>query len=157
MDVLWAPWRMEYIKMCDKTKECFFCKYCSQQDDRKNFVFLRQDGCFCILNRYPYNTGHVMVAPVLHKVSFEELTQQEMTGLFKLIARVKTILDKVISPHGYNIGINIGRVAGAGETHLHIHIVPRWEGDTNFMPVIANTKVIPVKLEQLYEGIIKQI
>jgi ATP adenylyltransferase len=157
MDVLWAPWRMEYIKMCEQKKECFFCKYASQNTDKENLVFLRQDGCFCMLNRYPYNTGHVMVAPLGHKVSFEELSQQEMVGLFKLIAKVKTVLDKVISPHGYNIGINIGRVAGAGETHLHIHIVPRWEGDTNFMPVIANTKVIPMRLEQLYEEIIKQI
>lgn len=150
---LWAPWRIEYVKNANK-KGCFFCQYLrqSQRNDRKNLVLLRGEMCVAIMNRFPYNTGHIMVAPKKHKGKFAGLNEIEMLELFTITKDMQETITKVMKPHGFNIGMNIGRIAGAGVPgHLHIHIVPRWTSDTNFMPMIAGTKVVPQALDKLYD------
>ncbi|MHC4605845.1 MAG: HIT family protein [Planctomycetota bacterium] len=151
MDRLWAPWRYTYIRKIEKMK-CFLCAYPKQKNDRRSFILKRGRTCFAILNRYPYNTGHLMIAPYAHKKDLDELTPEETQELFALAAEMKGLLEKKIRPHGFNLGINLGRIAGAGlPGHLHLHIVPRWQGDTNFMPVVGRTKVLPLSLEDVYE------
>lgn len=151
MDKLWAPWRIGYIKRLRKTKGCLFCRAHQSKEDKKNLVFLRTRHSLGILNLYPYNNGHLMVAPKRHVRSLEFLGDKEMQDLMKCLKKAKRLLDKALRPQGYNIGINIGRIAGAGyDRHLHIHIVPRWQGDTNFMPVLSGTKVISEALTNLY-------
>jgi len=147
---LWAPWRMDFIKGPPR-KTCFFCDYVRQDRDRRNLVVLRGRTCFALLNRFPYNTGHLMVAPLAHKGALDRLTKEERAELLDLLVTMQKALDRTLRPHGYNIGINLGRVAGAGVPgHVHIHVVPRWDADTNFMPVVGRTKVIPQALEALY-------
>ena len=152
-DKLWAPWRVRYIRQIDKKdKECIFCKMLKEKKDDKNFIFLRKDTCFSVLNIYPYNNGHCLVVPNKHVNDISKLKKDERNDLLDLLDETKGILDKALSPHGYNLGMNIGRVSGAGfPGHLHIHIVPRWKGDVNFMPVVANTKVISQSLKELYK------
>ena len=148
MDKLWAPWRSKYIYM-RKRKGCIFCGN-KTSDDKKRNILCRTEHSFSMLNLYPYNNGHVMVAPYRHAKSLELLSGAEITDLMKLVNKTKMILDKKLKPDGYNIGINIGKVAGAGfADHVHIHIVPRWLGDTNFMPMTANTKVVSESLEAM--------
>ncbi|MFQ5964884.1 MAG: HIT domain-containing protein [Candidatus Scalinduaceae bacterium] len=150
MKNIWAPWRKEFI-LSKKGGNCFFCEAINGNQDRKNLVLHRGKECFCILNKYPYNNGHLMVAPKKHKDDLSKLNNAEMLELLTLTRDVKNILTKKMKPDGFNIGINLGKVAGAGvEDHIHIHIVPRWRGDTNFMPVVAETKVIPQSLDDLY-------
>lgn len=150
MKYLWAPWRMTYIKSAERYG-CFFCKYSKQKNDKKNLILYRGDKTFCMINKFPYNTGHVMVATKAHKGKLNRLTDDEMTEMFKMSAMIKSAIDLSMKPHGYNIGINLGRTAGAGIVgHIHMHIVPRWNGDTNYMPVVANTKVMPIALDKLY-------
>ncbi|MBO1224857.1 MAG: HIT domain-containing protein [Candidatus Scalindua sediminis] len=137
--------------MSKKEENCFFCTAIKDNQDRKNLVLYRGKECFCILNKYPYNSGHLMVAPKMHKDDLSKLSDSEMLELLTLTRDVKDILTKKLKPEGFNLGINFGKVAGAGvEGHIHLHLVPRWKGDTNFMPVIAETKVIPQSLEDLY-------
>ncbi|KKL97610.1 hypothetical protein LCGC14_1832730, partial [marine sediment metagenome] len=144
------PWRKEFI-LSKKEENCFFCTAIKDNQDRKNLVLYRGKECFCILNKYPYNSGHLMVAPKMHKDDLSKLSDSEMLELLTLTRDVKDILTKKLKPEGFNLGINFGKVAGAGvEGHIHLHLVPRWKGDTNFMPVIAETKVIPQSLEDLY-------
>ncbi len=122
------------------------------KDDAKNYILARSDHSFSMLNLYPYNNGHVMVAPYRHVSTLEKLSDKEVLDLFKLVNRTKTSIDKKLKPDGYNIGANIGRVAGAGFAgHVHIHIVPRWSGDVNFMPILADTKVVSESLEAMYK------
>jgi ATP adenylyltransferase len=150
MENIWAPWRKEFI-LSKKEENCFFCTAIKDNQDRKNLVLYRGKECFCILNKYPYNSGHLMVAPKMHKADLSKLSDSEMLELLTLTRDVKDILTKKLKPEGFNLGINFGKVAGAGvEDHIHLHLVPRWKGDTNFMPVIAETKVIPQSLEDLY-------
>ena len=150
MENIWAPWRKEFI-LSKKDDNCFFCAAIKDNQDRKNLVLHRGKECFCILNKYPYNSGHLMVAPKMHKDDLSKLSDSEMLELLTLTRDVKDILTKKLKPEGFNLGINFGKVAGAGvEDHIHLHLVPRWKGDTNFMPVIAETKVIPQSLEDLY-------
>ncbi len=150
MENIWAPWRKEFI-LSKKEENCFFCTAIKDNQDRKNLVLYRGKECFCILNKYPYNSGHLMVAPKMHKGDLSKLSDSEMLELLTLTRDVKDILTKKLKPEGFNLGINFGKVAGAGvEDHIHLHLVPRWKGDTNFMPVIAETKVIPQSLEDLY-------
>ncbi len=150
MKVLWAPWRMQYIKKADRMA-CFLCAYSKSNADKKNLIVYRDKNAFSILNRYPYNSGHLMVAPYSHKGNMENLSYDEILAIFKVTNIMKRALDMAIKPHGYNIGINIGRTAGATLVeHVHLHIVPRWDGDTNFMPVLSGTKVIPISLEELH-------
>ena len=150
MDRLWAPWRYKYVQK--KTKSCLFCSVNKERSDKKNFVIYRSGFSFSILNIYPYNNGHVMIAPYRHIKDLDCLTSEEILDILKLINDTKRYLDNLMKPDGYNIGINIGRKAGAGyANHLHIHIVPRWDGDTNFMPTISQTKVISQSLKVLYK------
>ncbi len=153
MDHLWAPWRMEYIlkEKEDKTESCIFCDRIKRQEDEKNLILYRSSHAFIIMNRFPYNNGHVMVVPLRHTGDIIDLVPEEKADLFGLIQLAVKALVEVMEPQGYNIGMNLGRVAGAGiEDHLHFHLVPRWNGDTNFMPVFANTKVVSEALDQTY-------
>ncbi len=156
MDKLWAPWRVKYVtKMIGKTKGCLFCRIFKEKNDKKNFILWRSPLSFAVLNIFPYNNGHILILPKRHVGDLNKLTQEEMMDVFGLLNRTKDLLDKTIKPAGYNIGMNLGRVAGAGiPGHLHIHIVPRWKGDVNFMPVLAQTKVISQSLTVLYDKLI---
>ncbi len=145
MDSLHAPWRIEYIlSPKPELKEGLFARIAQSSDDVDNLVVVRERTCFALLNRYPYNGGHLMVVPYKEVPDLNGLTDEEITDLWKLVRRCSNALTEVMKPNGFNVGINIGKVAGAGiAEHLHIHIVPRWNGDTNFMPVLANTSVVP--------------
>lgn len=151
MQRLWAPWRGAYVKMAAKSKGCFFCRYVRGRKDSANYVIERSKFSFSVLNLYPYNNGHVMVAPQKHVADLEKMLPEERQDLVDLLIRMKRRLKRVLEPDGFNIGFNEGRVAGAGlEGHLHIHVVPRWNGDTNFMPVIGETKVLPASLKEMH-------
>ncbi len=149
--VLWAPWRKSYILKVSKKKGCVFCKAIEERNDKKNLIVKRSKYGFAILNLYPYNNGHLMVIPNRHVAGFEQLTDNEMLNIFKLQSEMVALLKHRLKPHGLNVGVNLGRAAGAGVAgHLHIHIVPRWVGDTNFMPMIGRSKVISESLVSLY-------
>ncbi len=155
MDQLWAPWRLAYIanpKPPATDDACFICRGLAEANDRANLIAYRGGHCAVVLNRFPYNNGHLMVAPNAHKGQLHELSDAEALEMQQTLARLIAILDDVMRPDGYNIGLNLGRVAGAGlPGHLHWHLVPRWNGDTNFMPVVADVKVISQSLESLYD------
>ncbi|OQX87232.1 HIT family hydrolase [candidate division KSB1 bacterium 4484_87] len=152
MEKLWAPWRIEYIEMPkEDNSECIFCDKPSQNEDEKNLILYRGKTCFVIFNRYPYNNGHLMVVPFKHTNDLNALTDEEKLELMDLLIVSQRALSEIMAPQGFNIGMNLGQVAGAGvKDHLHFHIVPRWNGDTNFMPVLGETKVISEGLEQTY-------
>ena len=160
---LWAPWRGEYIeaavrprKRAGKAEPCLFCRVGAARKDRENFVIARGAKAFAMLNRYPYNPGHLMVAAYRHAGSFSELTAEESAAIVELIALAERALGAEYRPSGMNYGVNTGRSAGAGVLgHLHVHLVPRWEGDTNFMPVIGETKVLPESLERTWARLAK--
>ncbi len=150
MDRLWAPWRIKYVSR-KKQRGCVFCKALKERKDKKNFIVLRSKHCFAILNTYPYNNGHVMIVPKRHVKSLEALTAAELLDMNKVLIKIKSTLKIILNPGGFNIGMNVGKVAGAGiANHIHTHIVPRWLGDINCMPIIANTKVVSQSLEELY-------
>ena len=151
MESLHAPWRIEYIlARKPELKEGLFTRIAQSSDDEANFVVVRDRTCFALLNRYPYNGGHLMVVPYKEVADLNGLTDEEAADLWKLVRRCLNALTAVMKPDGFNVGINLGKVAGAGILeHLHIHIVPRWNGDTNFMPVIANTGVVPDALKEI--------
>ncbi len=153
MDHLWAPWRSKYIRLLKNSpKKCVFCRIHTGKKDRKNYVVVRTKFSFAVLNIYPYNNGHLLIVPNRHVDSLSKLNRNEREDLWDLLETMKKLLDKVLRPEGYNIGINLGRVAGAGfPGHLHIHMVPRWRGDVNFMPVIGNTKIISQSLQTLFK------
>jgi len=145
MDKLWAPWRSKYINN-KKQKQCIFC----QAAKAKEQVVFKTRHSVAMLNIFPYNNGHLMIAPLRHTKDFSTLSADESLDLWSALKKAKRLLDKVLKPQGYNIGINISRSAGAGIAgHMHIHIVPRWIGDTNFMPVVYNTKIISQSLNEL--------
>jgi ATP adenylyltransferase len=149
MDRLWAPWRMEYL-MSESPGGCIFCDR-PPEDDESNFVLHRAQHSFIMLNAYPYNNGHVLVAPYRHVPTLSDLPQAERADLMEEVAHGERILSRAYSPQGMNVGVNIGHCAGAGVPgHVHLHIVPRWEGDTNFMPVIGETRVLPESLGETY-------
>jgi len=149
MDRLWAPWRIKYIKM-KKGRKCIFCE--SVKDKRKNYVILKTSHSLAMLNTFPYNNGHTMVSPIKHKAELAQLKEVQILDLFRTLDKVKKLLDEVLKPQGYNIGINVSKSAGAGIAgHLHIHVVPRWIGDTNFMPALYDTKIISQSLDELYK------
>jgi len=154
MNKLWAPWRSSYIYGLGKAKKrCFLCipKKANKKRDKTLRILHRSKFCFSILNKYPYNNGHLMIVPYKHVSSLELLSEEALLDMMRLLNKTKMILDDSINPQGYNIGINLGKVAGAGvQGHVHIHIVPRWNGDTNFMPVLGNTKVISESMDALY-------
>jgi ATP adenylyltransferase len=144
---LWAPWRLEYIQSADEQPGCVFC-LAAAQEDAVGLVLHRGDLAFVLLNKFPYASGHLMVAPYRHVGAFEELSADEALEVHRLAAAGLGALSRAMGPHGYNLGWNLGRVAGAGIVdHVHLHVVPRWAGDTNFMPVLADVKVMPEHLE----------
>lgn len=150
-NILWAPWRIEYIQNTLKNEECIFCEKSKEKDDQKNLIVHRGETGFVIMNRYPYNNGHLMVVPYQHTCIFSSLSSTEKIELFNLLQSSLDILKEVMKPQGFNIGMNLGRLAGAGiAEHLHFHVVPRWGGDTNFMPIVGHTKVISEALEKTW-------
>ncbi|RQW86807.1 MAG: HIT domain-containing protein [Geobacter sp.] len=153
MERLWAPWRMEFI-LNEKPSYCIFCLDAAQSEvaEKERLVLYRDTHSFVMLNRYPYTTGHLLVSPYRHVCTLQDLTSDEMVQLFENVRLACGITTKALSPEGYNIGINLGKIAGAGVAdHLHIHIVPRWVGDANFMTVIADVRVVPEGLSATYE------
>jgi len=151
MKILWAPWRIKYI-LQEKPKGCIFCIKSKESKDEENLILYRAKYNFVMLNLYPYNNGHLLIAPYRHVPSIEQLNSDELKEMMLLAKGCLLVLRDVMKPDGFNLGFNIGRVAGAGiEEHVHMHIVPRWNGDTNFMPVIGDTKVIPEALKDTYK------
>jgi ATP adenylyltransferase len=150
MQRMWSPWRSKYINSFKKParkkrnkRESIFTSALEAKDDNRHFILWRGEHCFVIMNRYPYNSGHLLIVPYRQTGKFEEITSEEFVEIMATAQRAKKALDKVMKPQGYNFGANIGRAAGAGvDDHIHFHIVPRWNGDTNFMPVLAGAKVI---------------
>ena len=152
LDRLWAPWRMGYIRKAGKSEGCLFCRVGRARADRRDLVLARTPHALLMLNRYPYNPAHLMVAVKRHAAQFHELTADERAELLDLTALAERALAAEYAPHGVNYGLNVGRVAGAGfPGHLHLHLVPRWDGDTNFMPTVAETRVLPESLERTWE------
>ena len=153
---IWAPWRLAYVTDAakDTEEECIFCAKPAGGDDRANLIVHRGDRCFVILNLFPYTNGHLMIAPFEHLATLQELPRETVAEMMALAQRAMARLEEVYDPHGYNVGFNQGRAAGAGvEHHIHLHVVPRWGGDTNFMPVIADTRVMPQTLDQSYDAL----
>jgi len=143
---LWAPWRLEYIQ-AQKPDGCFLCAAAAAEDDEAALVVYRGHRCFVVLNRFPYNAGHVMVVPRAHRARIAELEDADALELLRLVDRTIEVMDRVFRAEGFNVGLNLGRAAGAGvEDHVHVHVVPRWAGDTNFMPVLVDVKVMPEHL-----------
>jgi len=140
---------MDYI-LSRKQKGCIFCTKPKERKDRKNLILFRSRYAFVVMNKFPYNNGHLMIVPKRHSSDLNQLRHEELQDLFFLLKVSTQVLKKTLKPHGFNIGINIGAVGGAGEKHIHFHIVPRWAGDTNFMPVLGETKIIPEYLENTY-------
>ena len=157
MERLWAPWREKFI-LCEKEPGCFLCRTSGEKQDRKNLILFRGEKCFVILNRYPYNNGHLMIAPFRHVGKLEELGDEELTEIWKTAQLCVRALKSGLKPKGINLGMNLGKVSGAGVgDHIHLHIVPRWQGDTNFMPIFAETKVISVGLSNTYRLLKKEL
>ena len=151
MERLWTPWRMGYLEQ-DKTTECVFCQKMCQVNDRENLILYRGQSCCIVMNLFPYNTGHVMVIPREHIPTLENMPTDTLCEMMTLVQLCLRVLRKVLRPDGFNMGANIGKAAGAGiDTHVHIHVVPRWEGDTNFMPLFAETRVMPELLLDTYD------
>ena len=150
---LWAPWRMEFIRgLGGKAGGCFLCAAAAGRDDRANLVVRRGRTALCLLNRYPYNNGHLLISPFRHEGKIEALSREELAEILSMTIAAKKLLDRLMSPNGYNIGINLGRAAGAGlDEHFHLHVVPRWSGDTNFVTTVGSVKVIPQALEELWQ------
>jgi len=155
---IWAPWRLSYVKDASKDieSECIFCAKPAEGDDEANLIVHRGERCFVILNKFPYTNGHLMVAPYEHTGALQELGAETIAEMMSLAQRAMSALESSYSPHGYNVGFNQGRVAGAGvEHHIHMHVVPRWGGDTNFMPVLGDTRVMNQTLEDSFETVRK--
>ncbi len=151
MQRLWAPWRLEYI-VGEKTEGCIFCVFPKQDDDRKNRILDRGNHAYVIMNTFPYSNGHLLIVPYRHTGDFCELTEAESLEMMQLTQKSMRALKQACNPDGLNLGVNQGAAAGAGiADHIHLHIVPRWHGDTNFMPVLADTKVMPEALETSYD------
>lgn len=152
MDYLWTPWRYKYIADDTKDDRCIFCDAIAANDDAKMLIAFRGTKNYIILNRYPYTTGHVMVVPYAHVADLAAADPEALSEMMRLAQRVKAALEKTYHPEGYNLGMNLGRAAGAGVTgHLHLHVLPRWSGDSNFMTVVGETRVEPEDLATTYE------
>lgn len=159
MQDLYAPWRSSYAKSTDKSKqetttsqECIFCKFINEKQDDKNFILKRYHHCFVILNTYPYNAGHLMVIPFAHAKDLKTLDAPTRQEIAEVMSFCTTLLEQILHAQGMNIGLNLGRIGGAGiPTHLHWHILPRWQGDTNFLPLLANTTVISFNLQEIFD------
>jgi len=151
MERLWTPWRMRYVGGDSRESSCIFCTKPAAADDVAELILFRGDHAFVIMNLYPYNTGHVMLVPFKHAADVAQLSEAELSGLASLLPWVTTAQKRALRCEGFNVGLNLGSVAGAGVAeHLHIHVVPRWEGDANFMPILANTMVLPELISVTY-------
>jgi ATP adenylyltransferase len=150
MERLWTPWRSEYVTGSGSSSGCFLCDYINSPNaEATELTLSRDEHTITVLNKFPYNTGHVMIAPLTHTGDLEELTREDRVALTEETTRVVAALKRAMKPEGFNTGINLGNVAGAGvPDHLHVHVVPRWGGDTNFMPILGETKVMPETLDQ---------
>lgn len=155
MDIKWTPWRGKYIKgQTEDEPGCPLCVAYQAGDDARKLVLLRGEFCYVLMNLYPYNPGHLMVTPYAHTADFANLPAPAATELIQLGQRCTTVLQQAMRPHGFNLGMNLGRGAGAGiDEHLHLHVVPRWNGDTNFMPLIAGVKLIPEAIDDTYAAL----
>ena len=155
MDHLWAPWRLAYVataKSVMTDDACFICRGLEQTDDRSNLIVWRRSRSVVVLNRFPYNNGHLLVAPLAHKGALSDLSSDELLEIMEALREMVAILGQAMHPDGFNIGLNLGKAAGAGlPGHLHWHVVPRWDGDTNFMPIFTDTKVVSQSLESLFD------
>ena len=151
MDYVWSPWRYQYIKNIQHSDRCVFCIDPSGTKDREDFVVFRGHSNFVILNIFPYTTGHLLIAPYLHTASFQDFPPEQLAEMMQLAKRCQSALEQNYHPDGFNLGMNLGQCAGAGVAHhLHLHIVPRWSGDANFMTVVGETRVLPEDLETTY-------
>ncbi len=149
---IFAPWRFKYVTSHSAPSDCVLCKARDASDDDNIFILHRGTRCFIILNLYPYNNGHIMIVPNEHTSFLNDLDQESSNEMFRLASRCEEILKKVYSPQGFNIGMNIGKCAGAGiEDHIHLHVIPRWQGDTSFMSVVSGTRVIPEDIESTFK------
>jgi len=159
MENLWAPWRMAYITpQTPQGQGCIFCTLPAERRDAENHILYRGEYCFMMLNRYPYNNGHLMVAPFAHVGSLDLLDAATLAEMMVQAQLALRAINQAMNPDGYNMGINQGKVAGAGFAgHIHLHVVPRWDGDTNFMPILAEVKVMPQHLDSVYEELKKAI
>jgi ATP adenylyltransferase len=162
MDRLWAPWRVQYIRDSSGSAEvdpgCFLCRGLAGRDDRRNLLVWRRAHSAVFLNRYPYNNGHLLVAPVIHQGSLGGCSGADLNEPIETVQHMVSLLERMFRPQGFNIGLNLGKSAGAGlPGHLHWHVVPRWDGDTNFMPVLGHTKVIVESLDELFDRIVAEL
>ena len=151
---LWASWRMKYIQHGSKASGCVFCNALAEHDSAENLIVMRGKYAFVILNKYPYTSGHVLITSIDHKTSLVDLTSRTRAEMMELVTQFMSILNAIYNPEGFNVGINIGKAAGAGVLgHIHIHLVPRWNGDTNFMSTVGETRVLPETLAETYRHI----
>lgn len=151
MKVLWAPWRMEYILSEEKDESCIFCPGDDRAQDEERLILHVGSLSMVMMNRFPYNNGHLLVAPIKHVKGLEDLSQEETLDILLMVRRSISILKEIMDPEGFNVGLNLGRVAGAGmEEHMHFHIVPRWNGDNNYMTVVGEVRVIPEHINETY-------
>ncbi|MCK5045987.1 MAG: HIT domain-containing protein [Candidatus Heimdallarchaeota archaeon] len=158
MKKIWAPWRIDYIKQTRDDDECFICEIINDDpiNDKKNLILYRGKKVIVLLNLYPYIAGHLMIAPIEHTAELKDLPLETGSDMWELTTKTVELLKAAIQPEGFNIGLNLGKVSGAGlKTHLHIHIVPRWSGDTNFMPILSDTRVISQELAETYSELEK--
>jgi len=154
MKQIWAPWRMDYI-LGNKSRECIFCRSIRTRHSKKKLILYQGGGSLVMLNKFPYTNCHLLIAPRKHTDTLDNLTEEESLDLFFTLRKSISVLKESIKPDGFNIGMNLGALAGAGvEDHLHFHIVPRWRGDTNFMPILAESVVIPEHIEKTYDRLI---
>ncbi|MBU0982749.1 MAG: HIT domain-containing protein [candidate division Zixibacteria bacterium] len=155
--IMWAPWRSAFI-LGEREKGCVFCSRPKEEDSCENLIVYRGEKVYVILNKYPYNTGHALVVPYRHIGQVEKLTVQESTELFSVSQKTVAAMKRALNPHGFNLGMNLGPAAGAGiPKHLHMHIVPRWTGDSNFMPIVGQTNVVSIPLEPVYDALRKEL
>lgn len=162
MKRLHSPWRSQYIATFKDEKpkkgESLFTALLRQKKDAKNLIVLRKDRCFVMMNLYPYNSGHLMVVPYRQTAELADLGTDELTDIMETLQQMQQVLTTMLKPHGFNIGANIGRVAGAGiDDHIHFHIVPRWNGDTNFMPTLADVKVVSEDMRSMYKKLVSAV
>lgn len=155
MKVVWAPWRMEYVGSDQEREGCIFCPGHDRAQDEKKLILYRGEWSIVLMNRFPYSNGHLLVAPLRHISSFDALSQDEKLDLLNMVERSLSALKEVMDPAGFNIGMNLGKVAGAGvEDHMHFHVVPRWSGDTNYMTVLGEVRIIPEHIRTTYEKLL---
>lgn len=162
MKRLFSPWRSQYIATFKdghkKKDDCLFCRLAKERNDAKNLVLARKEHCFVVMNRYPYNSGHLMIVPYSHTSTFEGLSREEYAAVMETTSAMISLLGKVSQPQGFNFGANLGRAAGAGiDQHVHFHLVPRWNGDTNFMPTVAEVKIISEETRKIFEALRKAL